>query len=65
MANQARYKNPSVPARQISKRDGAKGALMRIERYESERAAWIAANPQASPLEYQKEMTAIAARHAA
>ena len=38
---------------------------MRIKRYETARAAWIAANPQASPQEYQKAITAIATRHAA
>ena len=36
-----------------------------LKRYEVEKAAWIAANPQASPQEYQAELTKIAARHAA
>ena len=36
-----------------------------LARYEAEKAAWIAANPQASPQEYQRKMTELAARHAA
>ena len=33
-----------------------------LRRYEVEKAAWIAANPQASPADYQRALTRIAAR---
>ena len=36
-----------------------------LRRYEDAKRAWIAANPQASPQEYQRAMTLIAARFAA
>ena len=64
MANKARYQNPSVPARALSKHARFKAASMRIRRYEAARAAWIAANPQASPGDYQRKMTQLAAKMA-
>lgn len=33
-----------------------------VRRYESEKAAWIAKNPEATPAEYQQAMRAIAQR---